>query len=171
LFPIADFTANTTEIEESETVSFTDLSLNNPTSWHWYFEGGTPSESTEKNPNVLYETAGNYDVRLVVSNEYGNNELMREHYITVKPKTGIIEQNTSSRIEVYPNPTTGELEIRNYECEITNVEIYDMYGRKQSYLSSVTYYKTGEMVIDISHLAPGIYFLQAGKKTVKVVKL
>ena len=34
-------------------------------------------------------------------------------------------------VTVYPNPTTGELRITNYELGIKNIEFFDIYGRKQ----------------------------------------
>jgi carboxypeptidase T len=57
----ADFTANSTTITEGQNVTFTDLSTNNPTSWSWIFAGGTPSTSTDQNPNVTYNTAGTFN--------------------------------------------------------------------------------------------------------------
>ncbi|MFC2141190.1 M4 family metallopeptidase, partial [Acidobacteriota bacterium] len=40
--PIADFVASATDINLNNSVDFTDLSLENPTSWSWTFVGGTP---------------------------------------------------------------------------------------------------------------------------------
>ena len=40
--------------------------------WAWQFQGGTPSESNERNPYVIYETPGNYDVTLTVTNADGS---------------------------------------------------------------------------------------------------
>jgi PKD repeat protein len=46
-------------------VSFTDHSLNNPTSWSWIFgDGGT---STLQNPAHLYKQAGVYSVQLTAN--------------------------------------------------------------------------------------------------------
>lgn len=82
--PIADFTANPTIIcaGDSNSVSFTDLSTNNPTSWIWTFQGGTPSTSTVQNPNfIFYPVFGTYDVTLVVSNAFGSDTLTKTGYI------------------------------------------------------------------------------------------
>jgi len=88
ILPLADFEATTeTTIVEGSTVQFTDLSTNNPTDWKWYFYGGTPDEFVGQNPpEILYENPGVYDVKLVVSNGAGSNELTREKYITVTMK-------------------------------------------------------------------------------------
>ncbi|MBP7497273.1 MAG: S8 family serine peptidase [Bacteroidales bacterium] len=81
--PIADFKADKTEITASETVVFSDLSLSNPDSWEWSFDGGNPSNSTEQNPTVQYNTPGKYNVTLKVTNSYGENSKTKEAYITV----------------------------------------------------------------------------------------
>lgn len=48
--PLADFTADQTMIHPGETVSFSDLSLHNPTFWSWNFPGGDPSSSFIQHP-------------------------------------------------------------------------------------------------------------------------
>ena len=82
--PVADFVANVTTIPEGASVNFTDLSANLPTSWSWTFTGGTPATSTLQNPsNIVYSTAGVYDVKLVVTNAAGSDSLTKTGYITV----------------------------------------------------------------------------------------
>ena len=49
----------------------------------WIFEGGTPATSSEFNVSVVYETPGTYDVTLLVSNDFSEDELILEDYITV----------------------------------------------------------------------------------------
>jgi PKD repeat protein len=64
-------------------VNFTDESQFVPTSWEWTFEGGTPPSSTEQNPqNIIYNTAGTFDVTLTVTNAQGSNTITRTDYIT-----------------------------------------------------------------------------------------
>jgi len=81
--PVADFTANTTSINEGGSVNFTDLTTNNPTSWSWTFSGGTPSTSTAQNPTITYNTAGTYSVTLTASNSAGSDSETKTNYITV----------------------------------------------------------------------------------------
>ncbi|MCD6112859.1 MAG: Omp28-related outer membrane protein [Bacteroidales bacterium] len=82
---IADFTASETEICKNDTVYFTDQSLNNPTSWSWSFQGGTPSTSTEQNPMVIYHSTGEKNVSLTASNAYSSGNISKHAYITVSP--------------------------------------------------------------------------------------
>jgi hypothetical protein len=120
------------------------------------------------------------------------------HYL-YKPVTIIttyvgIEEYSKDEIAVniYPNPTTGELQITfpsfggvgvvSHPSLVTNVEVFDVYGRKQkaegrkqSHSSLVTCHENGEAVMDISELPAGIYFVkittEQGVVMRKVVKV
>lgn len=81
--PVANFTANATNICPNMTVQFTDQSSLNPTSWSWSFPGGTPATSTAQNPSVTYASAGTYNVTLTVTNANGNDSEVKSSYITV----------------------------------------------------------------------------------------
>ncbi|MGB4123903.1 MAG: S8 family serine peptidase [Bacteroidales bacterium] len=81
--PIADFTATPTTVYAGETVNFTDLSTNNPTSWNWSFSGGTPTSSTTQNPQIVYNSPGTYNVSLTVSNAFGTDTKTKTDYIHV----------------------------------------------------------------------------------------
>ncbi len=54
-------------------VDFIDNSANFPSSFHWYFPGGTPSESLNPDVSVSYTQVGDYDVIFVVENEFGKD--------------------------------------------------------------------------------------------------
>ena len=51
------------------TIQFTDLSLNNPTSWVWDFGDG--NTSTQQNPAHTFAAEGNYEVCLTATNAIG----------------------------------------------------------------------------------------------------
>lgn len=87
--PQADFVANLVNIVQGQTVSFTDLSIYNPTSWSWTFAGGTPGTFNGQNPGpITYNTAGTYQVSLTVTNANGTDTETKVGYITVNPLTG-----------------------------------------------------------------------------------
>ena len=83
--PVANFTTNDTTITEGQSVTFTDTSSNNPTSWSWSFPGGTPSTSTAQNPTVTYNSAGTYNVTLTATNSSGSDLETKSDYISVNP--------------------------------------------------------------------------------------
>ena len=82
--PHADFMASQTMIAIGGSVNFTDLSTGNPTSWEWNFQGGTPSTSTEQNPQeIVYSEAGEFNVTLSVSSDIGTDDTTMVGYIQV----------------------------------------------------------------------------------------
>lgn len=111
---LADFKADTTIIHEEEFIQFTNLSTGFPPdmiSYEWEFEGGTPEYSTSLNPQVTYSSAGIYDVKLTASiDDLTSNTLIMEDYINVLQATGINENDKCS-VSIFPNPTSGDLNI------------------------------------------------------------
>ncbi|MDD1690241.1 MAG: PKD domain-containing protein [Methanoregula sp.] len=71
-------------------VRFTDTSNVSATRWLWDFGDGT--NSTVQNPTHTYESPGTYDVTLQVSNNYGNDTIVRQY--TVEPSLKIIANAT-----------------------------------------------------------------------------
>jgi PKD repeat protein len=81
--PFAHFKADKTFAYMEDSICFTDISYNTPTSWQWSFPGGTPSVSTLQNPVVIYNNYGFYDVTLIVSNAAGSDTIIMNNYITI----------------------------------------------------------------------------------------
>ena len=81
--PTAEFTSDVTTVFETGQVQYADTSTGMPTSWLWTFEGGTPLTSTDQNPLVTYDTVGNFDVSLTVTNAEGSNTKTVLQYMTV----------------------------------------------------------------------------------------
>ena len=84
----AGFIADKTEICSGQSIDFIDKSYNNPLAWNWTFQGGTPSVSSDKNPSVVYNIAGKYNVQLAVSDGLSQVNKVINHYITVFPTKG-----------------------------------------------------------------------------------
>ncbi len=82
--PVADFTVNTTAIDEGDSVNFSDASSSTATAWSWSFEGGIPATSTLQNPTVSYNTTGRYQVSLTSTDDNGTSSKKTVvNYITV----------------------------------------------------------------------------------------
>jgi PKD repeat protein len=90
--PHANFSASPTSDLAPLVVSFTDTSLNGPTTWSWDFGDG--SNSTDQNPVHTYTHTGTYSVSLTASNIHGFETLERAHYITVL--NGAVKEATTS---------------------------------------------------------------------------
>ncbi len=82
--PHAAFFVSQNVICEKDCIHYTDLSTNNPASWSWTFDGGTPQHSNLQNPtNICYDTSGIYNVRLTVANANGADTTIMVGYIKV----------------------------------------------------------------------------------------
>lgn len=95
--PEVDFSSSLNYISIRDSVYFTDLSTNNPTTWYWDF--GDESSSTLQNPAHVYESAGAYTVSLTAGNVYGS---------AMETKTGLInvssvEQETGTLVDIDGN--------------------------------------------------------------------
>ncbi len=85
----ADFVADVTTIAPGNSVNFTDLSStpspNVINSWTWSFPGGTPNSHVGQTPPAItYNTTGQYDVTLTVTDNFGGNDSeTKTQYINV----------------------------------------------------------------------------------------
>ncbi len=102
---IAGFAADTTAGCAPLTVQFSDLSTNMPSAWNWSFPGGTPSTSTDQNPQVVYNNAGSFAVTLIVSTNAGNKDTITvQNYIQVSlPPTANFVSDTMDLIGQFTN--------------------------------------------------------------------
>jgi PKD repeat protein len=91
----ANFSASSTAACTGQPVAFTNLSTGSNLTSNWWFEGGTPTTSTAPNPVVTYNTAGVYDVQLIVGNGNWTDTLLKPNYISVSvpPQTPVITAN------------------------------------------------------------------------------
>ncbi|WP_109097026.1 M43 family zinc metalloprotease [Aquimarina sp. AU58] len=84
--PIAEFRSNNTAVCTGKSITFEDISLGSPTSWKWEFEGGSPSSSSQKKPQIRYDNPGIYKVRLIASNDSGQDTEEKSSYVYVSQK-------------------------------------------------------------------------------------
>jgi len=84
-----------------------------------------------------------------------------------------IQENKIPEVSVYPNPTTGDLRIMNYDLRIEHIEIYDVFGRKVFSNHLIT--SSFNYIINISYLPKGIYIIriqtEKGMLNKKIIKI
>lgn len=103
--PLADFIASNTVPQAGETVTFTDLSSNNPISSQWSFPDevnfiyvdGTNEYS--QNPHVQFYWFGSFDVCLQVHNPDGGDKLCKKDYINISLVADFYTSNTFPCVE------------------------------------------------------------------------
>lgn len=83
--PVPEFSANTTTGCPPLSVTFNDLSTENPTSWAWDVDNNGTIDYTMQNPTHVYNVSGNYSVKLIVTNGIGSDSITKTNYITVNP--------------------------------------------------------------------------------------
>ncbi|MCL2435805.1 MAG: T9SS type A sorting domain-containing protein, partial [Lentimicrobiaceae bacterium] len=106
----------------------------------------------------------------------GNDDEMINPRESVSSASSACSKNLEN-ITLYPNPTTGELEIRNYELRINSIEVFDVYGRIVSshhlppHTSNIPPSpSSSHQKINISHINSGIYFVKITTDSGEVVK-
>lgn len=158
--PVADFTATSTIIGQGDSVSFFDLSLNNPTQWQWIFTNGNPSVSTLQNPqNIKYNNLGCFDVTLISSNGNGSNSKVKTCYIYVNP-LGVDGSNVeNSVIQISPNPNDGKFQVSGSGFHAKKLEIINVLGGKVFEKTISPKLETWNVQLEIS-IPKGIYFLK-----------
>ncbi|MBX2958383.1 MAG: PKD domain-containing protein [Flavobacteriales bacterium] len=91
--PVANFSVDATTICLGESVDFTDLSSNSPTSWLWNFGDGGMSAS--QNTTYTYNTPGTYTVTLTATNASGSDDEVKTNLIVVSPLPSVITSSTN----------------------------------------------------------------------------
>ncbi|MBT3648688.1 MAG: T9SS type A sorting domain-containing protein [Flavobacteriales bacterium] len=135
LRPEADFEADTVWGQNLLDVTFSDSSINNPTSWDWTFPGGTPSTSSDQHPMVSYTDTGIFDVTLIASNTYGPDTMIKENYIEIEfyIPIGVEDVPRTTAAKIYPNPAR-TFELVHFDIDVPEladifIDVVDMNGR------------------------------------------
>lgn len=88
------FEADATQVPYGGTVHFTNTTVGGyigvPETYSWFFEGGTPATSTDKEPTVVYNECGSHAVTYIVNRGNQIDTIVREAYINVGPTVNIV---------------------------------------------------------------------------------
>jgi len=160
--PIANFSANITNVTAGQTVYFSDLSSNVPTSWNWIFYGGNITSSSLKNPAITYNNPGFYTVSLTAANSAGNHSVTKTNYITVTPNA-IHDFKFIEAIDVFPNPIVTEIAFIDIEAsrgDELRISLVNSLGQEIKPVLNESIEKgTNRFSFSIGDLATGNYYL------------
>lgn len=167
--PVSNFSASAVFVCVGDPVQFTDLSQNNPTSWKWTFQGGSPTTSTQQHPVATYKFPGKYDVILKASNEYGSEMMGKISAITVQVCSAISETSEEAELTIFPNPTSSYLSV------IAKIDLpYTVSNALGSVILKGNLIKDEANIVKIESLPAGIYFfsIQHGtrNRSYKIIK-
>jgi PKD repeat protein len=146
-FPVANFTA---EIENNSII-FTSNS-DNEINYMWDFGDG--NTSTLENPTHTYSTTNNYTVRLTV---YSNNNCYSDTFTqTLNDALRITENSFSLDVNVYPNPSNADFNIKFNKEIAKTIIVNDVLGRE-------VYHKKNtnkNLRINVSSWSSGMYVIR-----------
>ncbi len=141
--PTAAFEADNVTPYLTDTVTFSSNSFLANHTWSFNpstvtFVNGT--SSTSQNPEVTFNAAGFYDVTLMVSNMFGNDDTTALGYISASWTLNTTNLEATNALKIYPNPTSDilTLEYTLSKSEQVMISIHDLQGRQVALLQPNT---------------------------------
>ncbi len=108
-----------------------------------------------------------YDLNLEV---YDENNTQFDDLMLHKDIVSVKELGLSSTVSVYPNPTSNQITIKGDKTEISRIKIYNTQGQDYSQLVKLIKNSENSIVVDLSKLPLGLYFLSTQNTTHKILK-
>jgi PKD repeat protein len=162
------------------TVTFTDTTLNSPTSWLWDFKNDGTATSTQQNSTYTYTTTGTYSVTLTTSRDGMTSTMTKTNYVSVGgvPSTAVIivpdvtnyavvDQSLSSNVSWYrvsvPVSATLNITISGTPSAInTMLGLYNNSGALLNVYNNSNFPSTQNTTLTRS-MSPGIYYFAIGR--------
>ncbi len=157
--PVAEFLADNLTPTIADTVNFTDLTTNEPSSWSWSFDPGTieflqGTTVSSQHPKVRFTEADTYSVELTVSNNAGSSIESKTDYINASLAAPIADFEADNL-----NPTTEDT------VSFSDLSLFDPTSWNWSITPSTIEYLEGT---SSTSQHPKIKFLEVGTYTVEL---
>ena len=160
--PIANFS----DAISGYTATFTNLStsINNTLNYFWDFGDG--NTSSIQNPSHTYTTSGTYTITLITSDcIFADTSVY-----TIQIGTNSMKETSDSEFDLYPNPTTKQLNLMVDSNLLGSVyTVYDNTGK----LVLTGKINTENTSVELGNLSAGLYLFRMGEnftQTIKVIK-
>lgn len=143
------------------------------TSWTIYYRvhgneaAAWSQQMVTANPYTLTNLEGytEYDYQVVANCTDG--ETSEPSDIVTERTTNVgVEDYEVSNIDVYPNPTTGMVQVSSSKFQVSGVDVYDVYGKLLNTLSA----GGNEAEVNLGEYAAGVYFLRVSTENGVVTK-
>ncbi len=158
-------TASFTSTNSFFSVMFNNTSTNGVT-YSWDFGDG--NTSNDINPTHVYANEGTYTVVLTVTDQCGNTATASQ-VITIDVQFNSLDEEAIQQLNVYPNPTEGEVYVQFAFDGIKDIHIrmVDLAGRIVYSRNMGTHVGLFSSVFDLSGQPAGTYMMiiQAGEYT------
>ncbi len=150
--PLSNFYADRVRNVPGDSVLF-EYNGKNAVSYEWSFPGGSPSSSTGSSQRVMYNSPGEYTVKLIVSDGVTYDTLIRPSAVViVNSMTGFHQLQIQMETSLSPNPANGITKVHCADV-ITTCEVMTADGRRV--LSLKPYSK--QFSIDLQGWSKGVY--------------
>lgn len=168
LSPVADISATKRSLQVNEETTLTDISGGKPaTQRAWTIKDVSGSASnvslvsgdlnSSKEITVKFTATGFYTVTLNVTNEFGNDEVVKKDFINVSTTSSIGRLEELFDVIVYPNPASGIVNVSSEnDLQNANATIYDLQGRSIRTYSELS---GKNVALDIKGISSGTYML------------
>ncbi|MBS1623377.1 MAG: T9SS type A sorting domain-containing protein [Bacteroidetes bacterium] len=153
-----------------QTFHFQDSSENLPTNHIWTWGDGTSNPFNVTSVNKTYSSNGQKTVVLSVSNVFGQDTAHAIINVTI----GINDPEFEKTISVYPNPSTGvvNIEMPSTSNDEAMATVFNALGEIATESTPI---KGSKTTLNLSNLAPGAYILKiqtaSGKNALKQISI
>ncbi len=107
----------------------------------------------ERSTVTMNDINGDYILDMIVGNYRGGVSCWKGYDSLL---TNILIQHSFSGLSIYPNPSSGEINIQNTADKIQNIEVYDVLENKVLIQS----FNSNSCRLDLSEFESGVYFLK-----------
>jgi PKD repeat protein len=156
--PVAAFTAADDTIDCNTSVTYDGSGSQDVTSFAWSFTGGSPTTSNASGDNITYNTAGDFNVLMIVSNTCGSDTAFGTMHVL---------NNCGAGIEEVENGITGYFSypLQGFIIESANGFTNDMQVKLFNELGQVIYARNAnagsyQVLIPTYELRAGMYIVQ-----------
>lgn len=136
-------------------IQFNDSSIT-ANKWTWYFGDG--NLSSQQNPSHTYLNPGVYQITLDAEDSSGCRDIVSQSFWLVSDVG--VEDQFIENLEVYPNPTNGEIQITASDMDWRNVSIDLSNIRGELLLYARADESASVQRLNLSELPPGVYVLR-----------
>ncbi len=142
-------------MDQGGDVLFTDESFADINYWSWNFgDGGT---ALVQSPLHIYADDGAYSVTLYVENDDCQDSIAKTVYVW--NNTGVHELDNELHVNVYPNPTEGNVHISIAEdvSDGVDISVFNIFGQLLFVKNGIV---ENEISFDFSNYSRGVYYLK-----------
>ncbi len=154
-------------------VQYYGSSPDNPATWSWFFNGGSPISSSIQNPIVNYSSAGTFICALTVTGGPNNciaSLSSKTDTVTILPTSvGEIQYEMDDMFVINANPT--QIKIENSTAENVTINLIDISGKKVAEIFSGSLMKgTNLFSITAFGITGGYYLVQLVKQSKTITR-